>query len=45
MQKVGDVYFNGRAESIKNIKDPQLQERARQRLDDNQKEFAACFSH
>jgi Protein of unknown function (DUF2959) len=27
MQKVGDVYFNGRAESIKNIKDPQLQGR------------------
>ena len=43
MQKVGDVYFNGRAQSIKNIKDPQLQERARQRLDDNQKEFAAML--
>jgi hypothetical protein len=43
MQKVGDVYFNGRAESIKNIKDPQLQGRARQRLDDNQKEFAAML--
>ena len=44
MQKTGDVYFDGRAQTIKNIKDPQLQERAKQRLDDSQKEFAACCS-
>src|SRR3954469_21831192 len=40
MQKAGDVYFSGRAQTIKNIQDPQLQDRARQRLDENQKEFA-----
>ena len=39
MQKAGEVYFTGRAETIKNIKDPELQTRARQRLDDTQKEF------
>jgi hypothetical protein len=43
MQKAGDIYFNGRAETIKNIQDPQLQERARQRLDDTQKEFAGVL--
>jgi len=43
MQKAGDVYFNGRAATIKNIQDPQLQERARQRLNDTQKEFAGVL--
>ena len=43
MQKAGDVYFTGRAATIKNIQDPQLQERARQRLDDTQKEFAGVL--
>ncbi len=43
MQKAGDIYFNGRAATIKNIQDPQLQERARQRLDDTQKEFASVL--
>jgi hypothetical protein len=43
MQKAGDVYFSGRAQTIKNIHDPQLQDRARQRLDDNQKEFAGVL--
>jgi len=43
MQKAGEVYFNGRAETIKNIKDPELQARARQRLDDTQKEFAGVL--
>jgi Protein of unknown function (DUF2959) len=43
MQKAGDIYFNGRAATIKNIQDPQLQERARQRLDDTQKEFAGVL--
>jgi hypothetical protein len=43
MQKAGEVYFSGRAETIKNIKDPELQTRARQRLDDTQKEFAGVL--
>ena len=43
MQKVGDVYFNGRAETIKGIKDPQLLEQAKQRLGANQKEFAGVL--
>jgi hypothetical protein len=38
-QKAGDVYFSGRAETIKNIQDPQLQERAKQRLGESQKAF------
>ena len=43
MQTAGDVYFGGRAQTIKNIKDPQLLDRAKQRLDDNQKEFAGVL--
>jgi hypothetical protein len=43
MQKAGDVYFNGRAETIKNIKDPQLLEQAKQRLGESQKEFAGVL--
>ena len=43
MQKAGDVYFNGRAETIKNIKDPKLLEQAKQRLGDTQKEFAGVL--
>jgi hypothetical protein len=43
MQKAGDVYFNGRAETIKNIQDPKLLEQAKQRLGDNQKEFASVL--
>jgi hypothetical protein len=43
MQKAGDVYFNGRAETIKNIKDPKLLDQAKQRLGDNQKEFAGVL--
>ena len=43
MQKAGDVYFGGRAETIKNIKDPQLLEQAQKRLGDNQKEFAGVL--
>ena len=39
MQKAGDVYFSGRAETIKSIKDPQLLEQAQQRLGSTQKEF------
>jgi DNA repair ATPase RecN len=39
MQAAGDTYFNGRADTIKNIQDPQLQDRAKQRLADSQKHF------
>ena len=40
MQAAGDTYFAGRAETIKTIQDPQLQDRAKQRLADSQKQFA-----
>jgi hypothetical protein len=43
MQTAADVYFSGRAETLKNIKDPQLQDRAKQRLADSQKEFAGVL--
>lgn len=43
MQKAGDVYFSGRADTIKNINDPELQERAKQRLAVSQKEFAGVL--
>lgn len=39
MQQAGDTYFAGRAEGIKNIQDPQLQDRAKQRMADSQKQF------
>ncbi len=41
MQKAGDIYFNGRAQTIKGIQDSQLQAQAQQRLEANMKEFAA----
>jgi ABC-type transporter Mla subunit MlaD len=40
MQQAADTYFNGRAETIKNIQDPQLQERAKKRMADSQKQFS-----
>jgi hypothetical protein len=43
MQQAGDTYFAGRAETIKNIQDPQLQDRARQRLADSQKDFGGVL--
>ena len=43
MQQAGDTYFTGRAETIKSIQDPELQKRAKQRLDDSQKEFAGVL--
>ena len=43
MQKAGDVYFSGRSQTITTIKDAQLQERAKQRLDETQKEFAGVL--
>src|SRR4030095_330609 len=39
MQQAGDTYFGGRSETIKNIQDPQLQDRAKQRMADSQKQF------
>jgi hypothetical protein len=43
MQKTGEIYFSGRAETIKNITDPALQSQAQQRLTANQKEFAGVL--
>jgi DUF2959 family protein len=43
MQAAGDTYFAGRAETIKGIQDPQLQDRAKQRLSDNQQHFASVL--
>ena len=43
MQKAGETYFSGRAETIKNIQDAQLQGRAKQRLEESQKEFAGVL--
>ena len=43
MQQAGDTYFTGRAETIKNIQDPQLQDRAKQRLADSQKDFGGML--
>jgi hypothetical protein len=43
MQKMGDAYFSGRAESIKGIQDKDLQSRAQLRLQDNQKAFAGVL--
>jgi hypothetical protein len=43
MQQAGDTYFMGRAETIKSIQDPQLQDRAKQRLADSQKDFGGML--
>lgn len=43
MQKTGDTYFSGRADTIKNITDPALQSQAQQRLATNQQEFAGIL--
>jgi Protein of unknown function (DUF2959) len=43
MQKTGDTYFTGRAETIKNIQDPKLQSQAQDRLKNNQQEFAGVL--
>jgi hypothetical protein len=43
MQKAGDTYFTGRAETIKNIQDAQLQDRAKQRLADSQAKFGVVL--
>jgi hypothetical protein len=44
MQSAGDTYFQGRAETIKNIQDPSLLNQAQQRLTQNQKEFAGVLA-
>jgi hypothetical protein len=43
MQQAGDTYFTGRAETIKSIQDPQLQDRAKQRLAESQKDFGGVL--
>jgi DUF2959 family protein len=43
MQQAGATYFAGRSETIKNIQDPQLRERASQRLGESQKEFSGVL--
>jgi hypothetical protein len=43
MQTAGDTYFTGRAETIKTIQDPQLQDRAKQRLADSQAKFGGVL--
>src|SRR4029450_5957803 len=45
MQQAGDTYFTGRAETIKNIQDPQLQDRAKTRLTGQQESDAGELSH
>ena len=44
MQKSGDTYFSGRAETIKSIQDPALQKQAQQRLAASQQEFAGVLA-
>jgi hypothetical protein len=43
MQKTGDTYFSGRAETIKNIQDQALLAQAQQRLKSNQEQFGAVL--
>lgn len=44
MQQAGDVYFTGRAETIKNIQNAELQDRAKGRLADSQKQFGQVLN-
>jgi ElaB/YqjD/DUF883 family membrane-anchored ribosome-binding protein len=43
MQKNADTYFSGRSETIKGIQDPQLQDKAKQRLADSRKKFSGVL--
>jgi hypothetical protein len=43
MQKTGETYFGGRAETIKSIQDPSLQKQAQERLTANQQQFAGVL--
>src|SRR4029078_10263832 len=43
MQQAGDVYFTGRAETIKNIQKQQRQDRAEERWADSQKELGGVI--
>jgi DNA repair ATPase RecN len=40
MEAAGDVYFAGREAAIKEIQSQELREKARQRLDENKKQYA-----
>ena len=44
MQTAGDAYFAGRAGTVKNIQDPELQKRAQGRLDESHKQFGAVLT-
>ena len=43
MQAAGDTYFAGRGETIKNIQDAELRDRAQQRMAESQKQFAGVL--
>jgi DUF2959 family protein len=43
MQAAADVYFAGRAETIKGIENPELRDRATQRMGESQKQFASVL--
>jgi hypothetical protein len=43
MKLAADTYFAGRAETIKSIQDPQLQDRAKQRLTESQQQFGGVL--
>jgi hypothetical protein len=43
MEKMGDTYFSGRADTIANIQDASLQKQAKDRLSASQKEFGAVL--
>jgi len=44
MQAAGDTYFQGRATTIKNIQDKDLQQKAQDRLQTSQKDFGGVLS-
>ena len=43
MQKTRDIYFSGRAETIRGIQDPTLHKQAQERLTADQQQFATCW--
>ena len=44
MEAAGNTYFTGRAATIKDIQSGELRDQAQQRLDENQKEYAAVLA-
>lgn len=44
MQAAGDTYFAGRAATLKEIQDADLQQKGQQRLDENKKEYAGVMT-